>query len=107
MALAAHGVGRMRTAPVLRRPHPKRAACPVAPHAHPLAREFFELLDRQGVALTDIAARAGLGVATLVKWKYRHAPTVVALEAALNALGYELRIAPARDRHADKREGGR
>lgn len=101
----------MRTAPVLRQPHPKRAACPVAPHAHPLARRFFELLDQQNVALTDIATRAGLGVATLVKWKYRHAPTVVALEAALNALGYRLAIVPIRDRHGDvvraeRQEGG-
>ena len=80
------------TTAMLRRPHPKRIACPVAPRAHPLARRFFELLAEQGVALTDVAGRAGLAVATLVKWKYRHVPQVDTLEAALNALGYELRI---------------
>ena len=56
-------------APMFRRPHPKRHARPIAPQAHPLARQFFEIIERQGVALTDVAARAGLGVATLVKWK--------------------------------------
>ena len=88
------------TTPILRRPHPKHTACPVAPRAHPLARYFFELLDEQGIALTDIAERAGLGVATLVKWKYRHTPTVVALEAALNALGYRLAIVRLKDTDA-------
>lgn len=80
--------------PMLRAPHPKRRARPIAPKAHPLARRFFELMDEQGAALTDVAQRAGLGVATLVKWKYRHAPTVAALEAGLNVLGYRLAIVP-------------
>jgi len=91
-ALQRREPGCARTTPILRRPHPKHDARPIAPRAHPLARRFFELLDEQGIALTDIAERAGLSVATLVKWKYRHAPTVVALEAALNALGYRLAI---------------
>lgn len=81
----------------MRTPHPKRRACPVAPHAHPLARRFFEIAGQQGVAVTDVAERSGLALATLVKWKSRHAPTVPTLEAALNVLGYELRIARRRD----------
>ena len=93
------------TAVPARRPHPHRRQCPVAPQAHPLARRLFELIDGQGAALTTVAERAGLAVATLVKWKYRHAPTVTALEAALNVLGYELRIVPVRGR--DGRAGPR
>lgn len=82
-------------APLARNPRPKMG---VRPRAHPLVRQFFALAALDGVALSDIAARSGLGVATLVKWKYRHAPTVVSLEAALNVLGYELRIARRRPR---------
>jgi hypothetical protein len=81
----------------MRTPHPKRHACPIAPHAHPLARRFFEIAERQQVALTDVSERAGLCHATLVKWRYRHAPLVPTLEAALNVLGYELRIVRRRD----------
>jgi len=80
------------TVPMLRRPNPKHRISPIAPKAHPLARRFFELLEAEGVALTDIAQRAGLHHVTLSKWKRSHAPTVVALEAALNVLGFELRI---------------
>ena len=78
--------------PAARTPRPKRGQCPVADHAHPLAKQLFAIADEQRVALSDIAARSGLGVATLVIWKYRHAPTVTALEAALNVLGFELAI---------------
>lgn len=77
---------------MLRRPNPHHRTCPVTPHAHPLARRFFRLLAVEGVALSDVAARAGLGVATLVKWKHRHSPTVAALEAALNVIGYRLTV---------------
>lgn len=89
----------------MRTPHPHRHACPVAENAHPLARQFFKIIDRQQVAVTDVAERAGLGLATLVKWKSRHAPTVMALEAALNVVGYELRVVRRRD--PAERIGGR
>jgi hypothetical protein len=81
----------------MRTPHPKRRACPVAPHAHPLARQLFEIMDRQQVAMTDVAERAGLSHATLVKWKSSHTPVIATFEAALNVVGYELRIARRRD----------
>jgi len=79
----------MTLASMSRRPRPRRHT---RPHAHPLVREFLGLLEAEGVSITDVADRAGLGRATLIKWKYRHAPTVVALEAALNVLGYRLAI---------------
>ena len=80
-----------RIAPILRRPNPHHSRV-ITVNAHPLARQFFAIARREGVAITDIAERAGLGLATLVKWKYRHAPTVSALTAALNTLDYDLRI---------------
>lgn len=86
------------TVPMMRRPHPKRQARPLAPHAHPLVRQFFTLMEGEGIALTDTAGRAGLGVATLVKWKYRHMPQLDTFMAALNVIGYELRIVRQRER---------
>jgi hypothetical protein len=50
---------------MVRAPNAKRVACPASPGAHPLVRQFFELLARAGVALAD---------------------------AALGALGWELRV---------------
>jgi len=81
----------------MRTPNPHHRTCPVAAHAHPLARKFFEIADAQRMAITDVAQRAGLSHATLVRWKTLHSPTVPALEAALNVLGYELRIVRRRD----------
>lgn len=75
----------------MRKPRPKRKQCPVAPHAHPLARELFEEARRQQAAITDVAERAGISLATLVKWKYRHSPVVPTLEAAGNVLGMRLK----------------
>lgn len=75
----------------LRTPHPKR----VERRGHPLVREFRSLMDEQRVGVTDVAERAGIGTATIVKWSCAHSPTVVALEAALNVLGYRLAIVPA------------
>lgn len=89
----------------MRTPNPKHQTCPIAPRAHPLARRFFEIVERQRASLTDVSDRSGLGLATLVKWKYRHAPTVTALEAALNVVGYELRVVRRRD--PAERPGGR
>lgn len=77
---------------MLRRPNPHWHTSPIAPHAHPFARRFFELLEEEGVALTDVAERAGLSHVTLVKWKSRHKPSIDTLEAALNVLGYRLAI---------------
>lgn len=77
---------------IARRPNPKYQSRPIQSAAHPLARRFFQIAEAQSIAISDIADRSGLALATLVKWKYRHAPTVAALEAALNVLGYELRV---------------
>lgn len=80
----------MKCGPVkMRDARPKVAPSPVA---HPLAKQLFDLMAEERICATDVAERAGLSLATLVKWKARHAPTVVALEAALNVVGYRLAI---------------
>ena len=78
----------------MRRPHPKRFACPVRSHAHPLVKKLLALAEEQRASLVDIAERAGIAHVTICKWKYCHSPSVVTLEAALNVLGYELQIRP-------------
>lgn len=86
-----------RPAPKFREPHPHRKARPIAVHAHPLVREFFARLEDECTSVTDVAERAGLGLATLVKWKSKHSPTVVSFEAALNVIGCELKIVERKD----------
>ena len=81
-----------KSTPFVRQPRPHFRACPVHVTAHPLAREFFEIAAREGVALFDVAARSGYHYSTYTGWKRRSAPTVEALQASLNALGYELVI---------------
>lgn len=75
----------------MRAPHPKRVD---DSRAHPLVRLLYEIIREQQAAVTDVAERAGLSHVTLVKWRTSYAPTVVALEAALNVLGYRLAIVP-------------
>ena len=81
-----------KNTPFVRQPRPHFLACPVHVTAHPLAREFFEIAAREGVALFDVAARSGYHYSTYTGWKRRSAPTVEAFQASLNALGYELVI---------------
>jgi transcriptional regulator with XRE-family HTH domain len=42
--------------------------------------------------LLDLSERAGLGEGTITKWRKNRSPQVEALEAAINALGYELTV---------------
>ena len=78
----------------MRNVHPKRKQCPVGGNAHPLARQLFRQMKAQKASITDVAERAGICLATLVKWKYRHSPTVQTLEAAGNVLGWKLVWSP-------------
>ena len=49
-------------------------------------------MNRQRVGLLDLSERAGLGEGTITKWRKNRSPQVEALEAAINALGYELTV---------------
>jgi DNA-binding phage protein len=71
-----------------------RAAWYLAPVAqgHPLVREMFCLLGRSDLSLAALADKAGLARGTMIRWVDTNSPTVMNLEAALNALGYELAI---------------
>lgn len=75
----------------MRRAWPKRHKCPITARAHPLARDLFHKMNEQRASITDVAERAGISLATMVKWKQRHSPNIETLEAAGNVLGYRLR----------------
>lgn len=64
----------------------------VPKHCHPLVTQFFELLHAEGVPYGDVADRSGISTAAFRAWKFKRAPLIHNLDAALNALGYELRI---------------
>ena len=66
-------------------------------NCHPIVRQFIAILNRERITLTSVAARAGLERHTLAMWRVRRNPNLVTLEAALNAIGYELRVTRARD----------
>lgn len=63
----------------------------------PLVRRLFEIMGENWVGVSDIAERTGLGKRTIQKWRTTHVPDLMNFEAALNALGYGLRIV-----HLDK-----
>ena len=62
-------------------------------HAHPLVRQFFALIEAQRCPYRRIAENCGLHPQAFSWWKRRSNPTLPNFEAALNGIGYELRIA--------------
>jgi hypothetical protein len=77
-----------------RKPHEKK---PCPQNINPLIKRLFELAHEQRIALLDVEEKAGLGHATMVKWKNSRKPQLENFEAALNVLGYELKIVRKRD----------
>jgi hypothetical protein len=74
-----------------------RGRLPVPQHAHPLVRQFFEILNEQRTTMMDVSKRAGPHWSTIQSWSRRSNPYIDNFEAALNAMGYELVIRPKRD----------
>lgn len=77
------------------------------PHEpHWTIARVFELIKEAKVTPQSVTAKAGLGHYTVNRWDRPHcSPGVMNLEAALNALGYELQIvkmAPERHKQATK-----
>lgn len=67
-------------------------------NAHPLVRQFVEILNRECITLTSVAARCGIDRCVMHRWRIRSNPSIAMFSAALNALGYELRIRPRWER---------
>lgn len=69
-----------------------RGQIPIPPHAHPLVRRLIECANEQKTTLSEMAERAGQSPKTISDWRYRSTPSLANFEAALNAIGYELKI---------------
>lgn len=72
-------------------------------HCPPLVRQFFEIMNNEMVSLCDIGPKSGIQYDTISNWRYRSSPTLVLFQAALNALGYDLKIVKLRDVSEKKR----
>jgi hypothetical protein len=66
-------------------------------HAHRLVRDFTEILNAERITLNEIERRAGISRCVMHKWRIRSNPTIAMLDAALNSIGYELKIVRAKD----------
>lgn len=73
-----------------------RGKIPIPSHAHPLVRKLVELANSDMTTMTEVAERAGLRPETVSNWRYRNSPRIADYEAAINALGYEIRIVETR-----------
>ncbi|MET3648052.1 hypothetical protein [Phyllobacterium ifriqiyense] len=74
-----------------------RGKLPIPQHAHPLVRRFFSELNSQQTTLTEVAERGGIHRATMSDWRYSRCPTIANFNAALNVIGFELKIVPLKD----------
>jgi hypothetical protein len=70
----------------------RRGEIAIAPHAHPLVREFLAAMNEQQTTFAEIAERSRVGVDTMRFWQKRHMPRLDLFEAALNTLDLELCI---------------
>jgi hypothetical protein len=58
----------------------------------PAVRFLFEEIDRQQVRMKHLSERTGITATAMAKWRTHHSPNIDNIEAALNALGYTLKI---------------
>jgi hypothetical protein len=73
-----------------------RGKIPIPDHAHPLVRRLIELANQDQTTMGEVAVRAGLQPKTVCNWRYRNSPRIGDYEAAVNALGYEIKIVERR-----------
>lgn len=66
----------------------------VAPNVDPLVRDLFALANRKGVTRKGLAEAAGVAPLTVKYWQEGRVPGVSNLQAAFNALGYEMAVRP-------------
>ena len=75
-----------------------RGRLSIPSNCHPLVRQLFEIANRERATMKEIAGRAGMvPYQTLSNWRYGSSPQLQNFEAALNALGYKLRVVPIRE----------
>jgi len=84
---AASAVGRKR-----RSGNQWRGRIPIPKHCHPLVQQLIAEMNEQRTTLTEVGDRAGIDRGTISDWRYRRAPRVDLLEAALNVIGLRLAV---------------
>ncbi len=60
------------------------------PKAHPLIKQLFTLMNEHQTTMVELGERVGLGRQTISGWRYNRTPNLRDIEAAFNALGYDL-----------------
>lgn len=71
-----------------------RGKLPIPPHAHPIVRRLFEIMNSQQTLLREVSRRSGIAYDTISCWRTNRQPSLPNIEAALNAVGYEIKIVP-------------
>ena len=69
---------------------PWRGRLKLPEHTHPLVRRLFDEMNKQMTTCEEVAARVGVHHETVGKWRRRHPPDLLNLDAAYTALGLEL-----------------
>ena len=75
------------------RPRLRQHTVPV--HTHPLVRLLFQELRTRQIPMNDLCRRSGLSINTVINWRSSNAPSLINIEAALNAVGYDLVAVPS------------
>lgn len=70
---------------------------PTIVNGNRIVRFLFEEMHRQRCCQMDLSERVGLHRDTLRKWRTKYTPRVNDIEAALNYLGYTLRVVRLKD----------
>lgn len=63
-----------------------------------IVKFLFEEMHKQRCCQLDLSERVGLHRDTLRNWRTRHMPRINDIEAALNYLGYTLKVVPNKER---------
>lgn len=72
-------------------------------NSNPMVKFLFNQMFEQRMTQADLAERTGFAYDTLKHWRLYTMPRVNDLEAALNAMGYEM-IAVSKNRKSKKEE---
>jgi hypothetical protein len=61
-------------------------------NSSPFLKFLFSQMQEMGVSEAELARRTGICEATIRGWRTRTTPRLMDMEAALNAIGFELKI---------------
>lgn len=70
---------------------------PAIVNNNPIVQFLFEEMHKQRCCQLDLSERVGLHRDTLRNWRTKHCPRINDIEAALNYLGYTLKVVRKKD----------